>query len=85
MNPVRMCGGCMKRTCKSELLRVVRTSSGTICVDVNQKIDGRGVYICKSEKCLDNAIKRKWLSRGLKCEIEPEIFDKLREFVNSGE
>ena len=75
----------MKRSAKNELLRVVRMPDGIICTDLKQKLDGRGVYICKNEKCLDNAIKRKWLSRGLKCDVEPEIFDELRKCVNPGE
>lgn len=75
----------MKRSPKQELMRIVRMPQGNVCIDIKQKLDGRGVYICKNEKCLDNAIKRKWLTRGLKCEIEPDIFESLREYVNPGE
>ena len=83
MNPMRMCGGCNKTAPKSTLVRVAKNCDGTISIDIAQKVNGRGVYICKDEKCLDNAIKRKSLSRGLKCEIEPHIYDELRAFVNS--
>lgn len=75
----------MKRSFKEELVRVVRMPDGVVCIDEKHKLDGRGVYICKSEKCLDNAIKRKWLQRNLKCDIEASIFDDLRKCVNPGE
>lgn len=75
----------MKRASKAEFLRVVRMPDGQVCIDIKQKLDGRGVYVCKNEKCIENAIKRKWISRGLKCEVEPEIFEELKKYVNPGE
>ena len=84
MTPIRMCGGCMTRSAKHELIRIVRMPDSRLCIDIKQKLDGRGVYICKKEKCLENAIKRKWLSRGLRCEVEPELFEELRKIVSPG-
>ena len=75
----------MKRASKAEFLRVVRMPDGQVCIDIKQKLDGRGVYVCKNEKCIENAIKRKWLSRGLKCEVEPEIIEQLKKYVNPEE
>lgn len=75
----------MKRASKAEFLRIVRMNDGAVCIDINQKADGRGAYVCKNEKCFEKAEKRKWLSRSLKCDIAPEFYEELRKYVNPGE
>ena len=81
----RMCGGCMKRDEKSVFLRVVRDKDGAVIIDDKQKLSGRGVYVCKNEKCIDMAMKKKWISRGLKCDVPSDIYEKLKLIVNSKE
>ena len=81
----RMCGGCSCRKPKNELLRIVRTPSGTVIVDKTHNADGRGAYICKSEKCLNIAIKKKWFVRCLKSDISEELMEQIKSYVNSGE
>ena len=81
----RMCGGCMNHSPKEKLLRIVRTPSGEVVVDENHKLHGRGAYICKNEKCLNIIIKKKWLGRALKTDINPDIYEQIKRHIDSGE
>ncbi len=81
----RMCGGCMNHFPKENLLRIVRTPSGEVVIDKTHKSFGRGAYICKSEKCLNIVIKKKWLGRALKTDINPDIYEQIKRHINSGE
>lgn len=81
----RMCGGCMNHFPKENLLRIVRTPSGEVVIDKTHKSSGRGAYICKSEKCLNIVIKKKWLGRVLKTDINPDIYEQIKRHINSGE
>lgn len=81
--PQRTCIGCREVKPKKELLRIVKSSESDISIDTTGKKNGRGAYICKNEKCLDMAIKNKRLSREFEMAIPTEIYDKLREELNS--
>lgn len=63
--PARTCVGCRKVTDKRELVRIVLTPEGA-AVDINGKSPGRGVYVCPNEGCLDTALKKNAIARGLK-------------------
>ena len=77
--PQRTCIGCKEIKPKKELLRIVKSSDNDISIDTTGKKNGRGAYICKSEKCLEMAIKNKRLSREFEMAIPTEIYEKLRE------
>lgn len=81
--PLRMCTGCMEMKPKKELIRIVKTPEGEVCVDLTGKKAGRGAYVCKSTECLEKAFKAKRLSRNLEITISKEIYDKLKEEVNN--
>lgn len=63
---------------KPELIRVVRSAEGDVSIDLNGKKPGRGAYICKSESCLQKAIKSRALERALSTKIPADIPDQLR-------
>lgn len=77
----RTCSGCMRRAPKDELLRIARTPDGKVTADETQMAQGRGTYICKSEKCLEAAIKKKRIGRNLRTEIPPELYEKIRRII----
>lgn len=81
--PLRMCTGCMEMKPKKELIRVVKTPEGEVCVDLTGKKSGRGAYICKSLECLKKAVKAKRLSRNLDVTIDDEIYNRLREEIGN--
>lgn len=77
--PQRMCIGCQEMKPKKELIRVVKNSEGIIKVDLTGKAPGRGAYICKSQECLEKAIKTKRFEKNFETKIDESIFQRLRE------
>lgn len=81
--PLRMCTGCMEMKSKKELIRVVKTPEGEVCIDLTGKKSGRGAYICKNIECFEKAVKTKRLSRNLETPISEEIYEKLKEEIKN--
>lgn len=54
MEPARSCIICRKKSCKRDLLRITFCNEMAI-LDIDQKINSRGMYFCKNKKCLDKA------------------------------
>lgn len=80
--PERKCVLCNERFPKSELLRIVRTPDGEVCLDMTGKKSGRGAYVCKSKKCLTSAKKSKRLDRALEVAVPDEIYCELENIAN---
>ncbi|KDR95205.1 hypothetical protein SAMN02745945_00424 [Peptoclostridium litorale DSM 5388] len=76
--PLRKCVSCQERSDKKTLVRIVKTKEGEVFLDPSGKANGRGAYICSLE-CLEDAIKKKALSRAFGIEISDETYEKLRE------
>lgn len=75
--PMRKCLGCGEMKDKKELVRIVRSSEGEISVDITGKKPGRGAYICRSEACLNAAVKARRLDRAFKCKLPEDIYGTL--------
>ena len=75
---IRTCMGCRKKVNKHNLIRIVNNKTDGVMIDKMQKLEGRGAYICKSEECLNKAIKNKALSRALKTNIDNDKYNELR-------
>ena len=80
--PIRRCTGCGEHFPKKELIRVVRTPEGDVCVDLTGKKSGRGAYICKSEACLKKAVKSKRIQNNLEIELTDELTEALAKEIN---
>ena len=79
--PLRQCIGCGEMKDKREMMRVLRTTDGTICLDVTGKKNGRGAYICTQREWLGKARKNKGLERSFKMSIPEEVYETLdKEF-----
>ena len=50
---------------------------GHIIIDETLKAGGRGAYICKDEKCLQKAVKRKALEHNFKIRISKEEYSRI--------
>ena len=48
--PLRQCVGCGEMKGKKEMLRVLKTPEGEICLDTTGKKNGRGAYIRSEER-----------------------------------
>jgi predicted RNA-binding protein YlxR (DUF448 family) len=77
--PERRCTGCGEHFPKSALVRILKTPSGEIVLDLTGKLSGRGAYICKNSSCLKKARKASRLERSLECAIPAEIYEKLEQ------
>ena len=74
--PQRQCMGCRERKEKRQLIRVVRKTDGSVCVDFSGKVSGRGAYICPDKACLNKALKSKSLERSLEVAIPEEVYGR---------
>lgn len=75
--PERRCVGCGESKDKRELIRVVRTPEGEVCLDATGKKSGRGAYICHSLSCFKKARKSKRIETSLNVQIPENIYEKL--------
>ena len=75
---MRRCVSCREVRHKSEFLRVVKNPAGEVALDFSGKAAGRGAYICKSEKCAADTLKRRRLDKPLKIKVPAEIYDQIR-------
>lgn len=80
--PLRMCVACREMQPKRNLIRIVKNSDGVIFLDKTFKANGRGAYLCANETCLEKCIKTKALNRAFKCEIEPIVFENIKNDMN---
>ncbi len=81
--PERKCIGCMEVKPKKELVRIVKNKENEIFVDLTGKANGRGAYICPKEECLEKAVKSNRLAKSFEKKISDDIYEKLREVINT--
>ena len=81
--PMRKCVACGEQEEKKELLRIVNNKEEGILLDITGKKNGRGAYICISNKCVNKAKKNKRLNIALESEISGEFYDELTNYVDS--
>ena len=74
--PERMCAVCRKRDAKENLLRSV-LEGNTVQIDIGQKSQCRGVYLCKNKECAQKAQKTKALHRAFKRVIADSVYEEL--------
>jgi hypothetical protein len=77
--PQRQCVGCREMKNKKDLIRVLKTESDGIIIDVTGKKNGRGAYICPNAECLRRAIASKGLERSFKMPIDRSVYDSLEK------
>ncbi len=74
----RMCAGCMTRKAKDELIAIRIGQNGAEFGTGH--VSGRSAYLCPDAKCMEKAIRKKSFARNLRTELQPDFYDKLREF-----
>ena len=77
--PMRQCIGCQEMKSKKEMIRVIRTPEGEICIDATGRKNGRGAYICHDMECLKKAVKNHGIERSLKMQIPEDVYKRLEE------
>ena len=79
--PLRTCVVTGEKLDKRDMLRIVRDKNFNVKVDLTGKMNGRGAYIKRDVKVLDEAIKKKSLERKLECSISDEVYDEIRKIL----
>lgn len=82
--PMRKCVGCNTSKPKSELVRIA-CYEGKVSVDLTGRANGRGIYLCHNEDCLNKAIKRKAVYRAFGKEPDEKEMEKLVEEIKIDE
>ena len=81
--PMRSCVVTKDKLPKQELLRIVRTTDGSVIADVSGKVNGRGAYIKKDIEVLEKAIKTKILERQLETTISMDVYEEIRKIIEN--
>ncbi len=81
--PMRSCVVTREKLPKGELLRIVKTTDGSVVADISGKINGRGAYIKKDIEVLDKAIKSKILERQLETTISLDVYEEIRKIIEN--
>jgi predicted RNA-binding protein YlxR (DUF448 family) len=79
----RTCIGCGTESPKKGLVRIVRSPEGNFSVDATGRAPGRGAYICPNLKCLQEARRKKALSKCLRIEIPPAFYDEITTYLEN--
>ena len=82
--PQRQCMGCRERKNKKDMIRVVRTTEGTVTLDFSGELNGRGAYVCPDMECLRKALKSRSLERCLETPVPQEVYDRLEKEMEAG-
>ncbi len=70
MKQTRSCISCRRKGEKGELIKLANTPSGVV-IDYNEKLPGRGAYVCFEPGCIEKALKAGTLSRAFKHSANP--------------
>lgn len=79
----RTCIGCYNKKSKDELIRMVLSPQKDIVIDLDSKLPGRGIYLCPSQDCLTEAVKRKKVisKEALRVEIIKKLEAKIAALI----
>jgi hypothetical protein len=79
--PQRTCVACRRVQAKRELIRLVRTSDGSIEVDTTGKRVGRGTYLCRSWECWESGLKGNRLEYALRTSLTQDNLEQLIKYA----
>lgn len=79
--PLRKCVVTGEQFPKQELLRVVKTPTGEIYVDLSGRANGHGAYLKKETSVVKLAQKNKALERAFKMKIEESVYEEILRAV----
>ncbi len=79
--PMRSCVVSHEKCEKKDLVRIVRTPSGEVMIDLTGKMNGRGAYLKKDIEIFKKAQKSKILDKILEVPVQNEIYDELNNLI----
>lgn len=75
--PMRTCVVSREKLPKMELIRIVRTPSNEVKIDLTGKLNGKGAYLKKDIEVIKKAQKSKILNKYLEIEIPDSLYNEL--------
>lgn len=75
--PQRTCIACRETKDKRDLIRIVRTPTGTLIIDPTGKANGRGAYLCRQASCWEKGLQKQRLAQALKVNLPVEELSEL--------
>lgn len=75
----RRCVACRQAKQQMEMIRIAKVG-GKFIVDINNKLGGRGAYVCADKNCIQLTIKKHLLNRSFKSNIDNSIYELLEEY-----
>ena len=79
--PLRKCVVTGEQFPKQELLRIVKTPTGEIHVDLTGRANGHGAYLKKEASVVELAKKNKALERALKTKIDETVYEEILSVI----
>ncbi len=77
---LRRCVSCKKVLDRKFLLKVTRDFQNGVVLSEGM---GRSAYLCPTESCFEEALKRKRLQKALRCAIDSSVFNMLQKRLNT--
>jgi predicted RNA-binding protein YlxR (DUF448 family) len=81
--PLRTCIACRQQKDKRQLVRLVRSASGTILVDTSGRQPGRGAYLCRQPQCWQSGLEAGRLEHALRASFTPENREQLAQYAKT--
>ncbi len=60
---------------------MVKNKTGDVFLDLTNRANGRGAYICRSSECLKTALKRKAIQRSLQVMLSEQVAAELTKAI----
>ena len=79
--PMRRCVVTKEQLPKIDLIRIVRTPTGEVIIDLKGKQNGRGAYLKKDLEVINKAYQSKILDKHLEVKVPETIFKQLKEII----
>ena len=80
--PLRTCIVCREKKEKRKLIRIVRDKENqTVFFDKTGKANGRGAYICGSDKCIETLGNVKMINNILNVNVKKEDMENVKEGI----
>lgn len=83
--PQRKCVVTNELKPKKEMIRIVRNKEGEVFVDPTGKQNGRGAYLTIDKEVIQKAEEERVLEKVFKVQIDPEIYEQLRQLASEKE
>ena len=77
---LRRCVSCKKVLDRKFFLKVTKDFQNGVVLSGGM---GRSAYLCATESCFEEALKRKRLQKALRCDIHSSVFNMLQKQLNT--